>query len=64
VLAPWALQQGRAIAWISEALDPLRGELTDREIHQLAPAIRSATASKPSAGTPMSRTSIATNQLL
>jgi hypothetical protein len=42
----------------------LRGELTDREIHQLAVAIRSATASKPSAGTPMSRTSIATNQLL
>lgn len=37
------LRQGRAIAWIAEALDPLREELTDRGVHALALAIRSAT---------------------
>ena len=36
------LRQGRAIAWISEALQPLRGRMTDQEIHRLALAVRSA----------------------
>ncbi|MFP3578961.1 helix-turn-helix domain-containing protein [Arthrobacter sp. SIMBA_036] len=36
------LRQGRAIAWISEALAPLKGEMTEKEIHQLVLAIRSA----------------------
>jgi AcrR family transcriptional regulator len=36
------LRQGRAIAWIGEALAPLRKQLSDREIHQLVLAIRSA----------------------
>jgi AcrR family transcriptional regulator len=37
------LRQGRAIGWIAEALEPLRGTLTDAQVHQLALAIRSAT---------------------
>ncbi|MET4589269.1 TetR family transcriptional regulator [Arthrobacter sp. 754] len=37
------LRQGRAIAWITEALAPLQGQLTEAEIHQLVLAIRSAT---------------------
>jgi hypothetical protein len=36
------LRQGRAIAWISEALAPLHGKLSDHAIHQLVLAIRSA----------------------
>ena len=36
------LRQGRAIAWITEALQPLRGRLTDEEVHRLALAVRSA----------------------
>ncbi len=36
------LRQGRAIGWIAEALSPLRGQLSDQAIHQLALAIRSA----------------------
>jgi hypothetical protein len=36
------LRQGRAITWITEALQPLRGRLTDEEIHRLVLAIRSA----------------------
>jgi AcrR family transcriptional regulator len=36
------LRQGRAIGWITEALEPLRGALADSEVHQLALAIRSA----------------------
>jgi AcrR family transcriptional regulator len=36
------LRQGRAIAWIAEALEPLRGQLTDGQLHGLALAIRSA----------------------
>jgi AcrR family transcriptional regulator len=36
------LRQGRAIGWIEEALEPMLGRLTQREIHQLALAIRSA----------------------
>ena len=39
---PLPLRQGRAIAWITEALDPLRGRFTESEIHRLALAIRSA----------------------
>jgi AcrR family transcriptional regulator len=37
------LRQGRAIGWISEALEPVRGQLSDNELHRLALAIRSAT---------------------
>lgn len=36
------LRQGRAIGWIKEALAPLHGRLTERQIHQLTLAIRSA----------------------
>jgi AcrR family transcriptional regulator len=36
------LRQGRAIAWIEEALEPLRDQLPERSVHQLAIAIRSA----------------------
>jgi AcrR family transcriptional regulator len=36
------LRQGRAIGWITEALAPLQGRLTEQEIHQLVLAIRSA----------------------
>ncbi len=36
------LRQGRAISWISEALDPVRDELTDMGVHRLTLAIRSA----------------------
>ena len=34
------LRQGRAIAWIGEALDGLRGTLSDDELHRLVLAIR------------------------
>ena len=37
------LRQGRAIKWIEEALSPLRAEMSEREVHRLALAIRSAT---------------------
>lgn len=37
------LRQGRAIAWITEALEPLKGQLSESEIHDLVLAIRSAT---------------------
>ncbi len=36
------LRQGRGIAWIAEALDPLRADLSDRQVHELALAIRAA----------------------
>jgi AcrR family transcriptional regulator len=36
------LRQGRAIAWIAEALAPLQPELSDAEIRRLVLAIRSA----------------------
>ena len=36
------LRQGRAIAWIAEALEPVRAELTDDGVHRLVLAIRSA----------------------
>jgi AcrR family transcriptional regulator len=35
------LRQGRAIAWIGEALAPLHGELSDLQFHHLVLAIRS-----------------------
>jgi AcrR family transcriptional regulator len=34
------LRQGRAIGWIAEALQPLRSELPDRELHRLVLAVR------------------------
>ncbi len=34
------LRQGRAIAWIAEALDGLRGDLSDQQFHQLVLSIR------------------------
>ena len=37
------LRQGRAIGWITEALEPLRDQLSDDELHRLVLAIRSAT---------------------
>jgi AcrR family transcriptional regulator len=36
------LRQGRAIAWITEALEPLRHQLTESRLHTLVLAIRSA----------------------
>jgi AcrR family transcriptional regulator len=36
------LRQGRAIGWIAEALEPLRGTLSDDEMHRLVLALRSA----------------------
>jgi AcrR family transcriptional regulator len=39
---PLPLRQGRAVAWIAEALEPLRGQLTEAQIRRLAVAIRSA----------------------
>ncbi len=40
--SPLPLRQGRAIGWIREALEPLRGELTDGQMQALVLAIRSA----------------------
>jgi AcrR family transcriptional regulator len=37
------LRQGRAIAWIAEALHGLRGQLSDDQLHQLVLAIRATT---------------------
>ncbi|MEY2476205.1 MAG: hypothetical protein QOG87_1520 [Actinomycetota bacterium] len=37
------LRQGRAIPWIEEALAPLRPGLSERDVHRLAIAVRSAT---------------------
>jgi AcrR family transcriptional regulator len=37
-----AFRKGRRITWISEALEPLRGELADAEFHRLVYAIASA----------------------
>ncbi|HEV3103333.1 MAG TPA: TetR/AcrR family transcriptional regulator [Candidatus Dormibacteraeota bacterium] len=36
------LRKGRAIGWIGEALSPLRGQLTERDLRRLILAIRSA----------------------
>jgi AcrR family transcriptional regulator len=35
-------RQGRAIVWLEEALEPLRGRLGDAELHRLAIAIRAS----------------------
>lgn len=40
---PLPLRQGRAIAWIGEALEGLRGQLSDEELHRLVLSVRSAT---------------------
>jgi len=37
------LRQGRAIGWITEALEPARDQLSEDELHRLVLAIRSAT---------------------
>jgi AcrR family transcriptional regulator len=37
------LRQGRAIGWIEEALEPLRGRLTADQVRRLTLAVRSAT---------------------
>ena len=37
------LRQGRGISWFTEALEPLRAQLGDDRLHQLALAVRSAT---------------------
>jgi hypothetical protein len=37
------LRQGRAVAWIEEALEPLRGQFDDQQLRRLVFAIRSAT---------------------
>ncbi|MCO4250461.1 MULTISPECIES: hypothetical protein [Pseudarthrobacter] len=37
------MRQGRAIAWISEALAPLQGQWAGQDIQRLVLAIRSAT---------------------
>jgi AcrR family transcriptional regulator len=42
-VAELPLRQGRAIKWIEEALSPLRAEMSEREVHRLVLAIRSAT---------------------
>jgi hypothetical protein len=36
------LRQGRAIAWIAEAFEPVRDQLTEQGVHALALAVRSA----------------------
>lgn len=43
VREPGLLRKGRAIAWIEEALEPLRDEMSDSELRHLVLAIRSAT---------------------
>ena len=40
---PLPLRQGRAIGWITEAVDGLRGQLSDVELHRLVLSIRAAT---------------------
>lgn len=40
---PLPLRQGRAIAWITEALEGLRGQLSDEELHRLVLSVRAAT---------------------
>jgi AcrR family transcriptional regulator len=37
------LRQGRAIPWIEEALEPLRDQMSQSNVHRLALAVRSAT---------------------
>jgi AcrR family transcriptional regulator len=38
---PLPLRQGRAIAWIGEALEPLRGQLSETQLRRLSLSIRS-----------------------
>ena len=40
---PSALRAGRAIAWVEDALEPLRRSRPDIDVHRLAIAVRSAT---------------------
>lgn len=40
---PLPLRQGRGIDWIGEALQPLRDDLSEAELHRLVLAVRSAT---------------------
>lgn len=40
---PLLLRQGRAIAWIQQALAPLRAQMSDAELQRLVLAVRSAT---------------------
>lgn len=40
---PGLLRQGRAIAWISEALEPLRATMPEADLRRLVLALRSAT---------------------
>ena len=42
VRGPLPLRQGRAIAWLTEALAPLADEMSDAQLHRLVLAIRSA----------------------
>ena len=42
-----ALRQGRAIGWIEDALEPLRGQLGDGGLRRLALAIRAAVGIEP-----------------
>jgi AcrR family transcriptional regulator len=39
---PGLLRQGRAIGWITEALEPLRGQIPDADLDRLVLAVRSA----------------------
>ncbi len=39
---PLPLRQGRAVAWIAEALEPLRDRLSAQQLHRLVLSIRSA----------------------
>jgi AcrR family transcriptional regulator len=41
------LRKGRAIGWIEEALEPLRGRLSPKKLRRLALAIRSAVGIEP-----------------
>lgn len=41
------LRKGRAIAWIGEALSPLRSQMTERDLRRLILAIRSAAGIEP-----------------
>jgi AcrR family transcriptional regulator len=42
-----SLRQGRALAWIEDALAPLRGPLPGEEVHRLALAIRATLGIEP-----------------
>ena len=44
---PLPLRQGRAIAWIEDALEPLHGTLSKRELRRLALQIRAAIGIEP-----------------